>query len=408
MKKIRLLNLFLLVLIIMMTSLVFAAFLKIHGAPVCAVSFSNDGRFIAGANEDGDLVVWRLSDWKDVFIKSVPGDSGEISVSFSADSKYLAVGAGREPKIYRTGDWQEEHELKLDAPVKKIAFSPYGNYLATGDHYFMRVFRVPAWNEIFRTKHPRGVNNIAFSSDGKYLVASAYEKEAHIWELPSFKRIRSISLGEKILSLAVAPYTNYLALGGSDTMRIFHLGTWAEVKWFRQDRAVYSLGFSPYGEYMAAGESDCVVIYDIKNGWSEHSREFVCCPVTDLEFSLKTGALGIVGSDMEPDEVTVLDTTQLNITLRPPPPPPKEPIKANITSLLKPGKIVIDRGKADKIKNGRKGFIFDTETSLDGQTRMVEIAKITVISADQNAAICEVEGEYLPLILKEYRVAFPE
>ncbi|MCL5036626.1 MAG: hypothetical protein M1269_05840 [Chloroflexi bacterium] len=408
MRKYKLVLIVLIGLALLFSGPALANFLKIGDGEAVSVAFSNDGRFIAGASNSGDLVVWRISDNKDVFIKEFSIVGGNVPISFSRDSKYFGVGAGSYVYIYRTSDWQEEHRISMDGPVQKIAFSPYADLLVTGDPRFMRVFSVPAWSEAFRSDHPRGVSGIGFSSDGKYLAAAAHEKDAHVWEIPSFKEVLSLSLGEKILSLAVAPVLNWVALGGEETMKLFNLETGQQTSVFEQKRPVYSLVFSLYGRYMAAGESDNVVVYDLEENGREAARRFVSCPVTGLDFSQATGALAVVGSDVSVDEISIFDTTRLNITVAPPPPPPAEPLKAGIIGVIDPVKIQINMGKRDGVREGKKGFIFDTVTGFDGKSEMMKIADVVVLSADESTAVCQIKGDSLDFLFNEYGVAFPQ
>ncbi|MCD6309920.1 MAG: hypothetical protein J7M18_04350, partial [Candidatus Eremiobacteraeota bacterium] len=300
--------------IMVMSSGAGARVLKVAGGPADEVAFSLDGRYIAGASRVGDITAWRISDWKEIPVYRTVAKAKGVSLSFSYDNDFLAAGLGNQVRIYRTDDWQEEKRITLDGQVGKLAFSPFGDYLVTGDPQWMRIYSVPGWKELTRIRHPRPVINIAFTSDGRYFAASARnDKDVHIWEIPGFEEYAAVSLNAHILSMAIAPFKNYLALGGRRIMKIFEFGTWKEIKTFKMDTPAYSLSFTSGGEYLAVGKDDGVIIYNT-NDWSVHDRKFICRPVTALEFSLARDDLGVVGSELEPDEITVFNTSMLNIT----------------------------------------------------------------------------------------------
>lgn len=491
----------------------FSTVLKVAGGPADKVAFSLDGKFVAGASRVGDITVWRIEDWKEIPVYRTAAEASGVSLSFSRDNNFLAAGLGNQVRIYNTEDWQELRRITLDGQVGDMAFSPYGDYLLTADPQWMRIYSVPDLKELKRIKHPRPVINIAFSANGRYIAASARnDDDVHIWEIPSFEEVAAISLGEHILSISISPYTDLLALAGRRSVKIFELDSWREIKTIKQETPAYSLSFNSEGEYLAVGEDAGFTVYNTK-GWDVHNQKHICCPVTDLEFSIARDDLGVVGSDLSPDEITVFNTSMLNIThsslpnlefewagsemepkikeetilkflayndgslpagqvvlnfqtyspgldvltksailenvypgqkipfevkvnsslpnvrdliveavcstrwtfnktfhvkFKAPLPARTGPIEGSVSKVLGPTMIQIDKGKKDGLKPGNTGTIYDTITTLDGKSEKNAIVEIVVLSVTDDSAFCKIAGEAYLPVLTEDRVLFPE
>lgn len=316
MVKIKSFILLLIGLFIILASSAYSRTLMIEGSPACDVAFSKDGRFVAGANIEGDVVVWQMSPLKEVYTNKTGARATGVTLSFSDDSKYLAIGVGDQAQIYSTSNWKlNGNPIILQGELNTVAFSPFGNYLVTADKHLARIFSGPNWGGISQIEHPRNVINIAFSSDGRYLAVAGNDDTVHIKKIPSFEEFASIRLGERIVSLAISPYSNLIALGGKSTIKIFELETQREIKSTSDGTPVYSLSFTTYGDYLASGSDKGVVILSKEKNWGVHSCEYTNSPVTSIEFSLANNDLGMVGSDMRSDEITILDTTRLKLVI---------------------------------------------------------------------------------------------
>ena len=133
---------------------------------VDSVAFSHDGKLLAAAtNRPFEVCLWNLEkdDLLDKQVISLPGEVGEVvlSVSFSPDGKFLAVGLGRGSGLENKGEGAVyllplKSNKKQKTPVKKFPFT--------------------GW-----------INTVSFSPDGKFLVAAGNDGSVHGWNLKEIK-----------------------------------------------------------------------------------------------------------------------------------------------------------------------------------------------------------------------------
>jgi len=157
-----------------------------HKGGIGGLQFSPDGRFLATVQMQGNTRLWDTATRKMLESFDDAGDrswGAGPSVTFSPDSKILAVGS-RRVKLWDIGRREvlallEGHQ----APIMCVRFSPDGRTLATGslDH------SVKLWNLATRQEvasledHTGAVSGLAFSADGTLLTSSSEDKTIRLW-----------------------------------------------------------------------------------------------------------------------------------------------------------------------------------------------------------------------------------
>ncbi|MCA1555127.1 MAG: hypothetical protein LC747_00370, partial [Acidobacteria bacterium] len=186
----------------------------IETANEVVLSFTPDGRLLAAALDYGrgtrdngaKLKLWDLTAKGNNarVLATLDGTGNSNSgLSFSADGRLLAVGAGQSVKVWDTGTGSERQTIKLPATSASfglrdslvgLAFSRDGKFMATS------VLNAPL--NIWETETGRAVQtlagrsnyayNVTFNADGTRLVSGSKT----IWELDAGRGLRASTAGE--------------------------------------------------------------------------------------------------------------------------------------------------------------------------------------------------------------------
>jgi len=98
---------------------------------VLSMRFSNDGKKLVTASEDGKVRVWSVPDWK--LLETLSGHKGPVRwAEFSPDGNWVVSGGEDDTvRIWSVGDGKLTQTLsESHDPIDTVAFSPDGNYIA--------------------------------------------------------------------------------------------------------------------------------------------------------------------------------------------------------------------------------------------------------------------------------------
>jgi WD40 repeat protein len=157
-----------------------------HKNTVVGVSFSNDGKYIATASEDGTSMVWDVSTGQP--LSTFSGHQGKVySASFSPDGVSVVTGAkDATAKIWNVASGQLIESLSGHGGiVYSAAFSPNGKYVVTGSSdATAKVWEVSTGKQLKSLiGHSKGVHDVSYSSDGKYIVTGSIDGTVKIWDI---------------------------------------------------------------------------------------------------------------------------------------------------------------------------------------------------------------------------------
>jgi WD40 repeat protein len=164
--------------------------LRVPESGIEAMAFSPDGKTLAFTYEKtGDVILWDLVEQRQRE-RFVTHSSSNLSIAFSKDGQYLAVGGnGHIASITLWNLSSNACVLHLNGnfgPVRALEFSPDGTALATSGAY-ERCVRL--WDRqsarLIRSfgGHEMGTNGLAFSPDGTLLATVGNDGTGRVWNV---------------------------------------------------------------------------------------------------------------------------------------------------------------------------------------------------------------------------------
>jgi WD40 repeat protein len=156
-----------------------------HPSLVSGMAFSAAGDRLAVAG-DGRVRVWDVRRGQEVFARGVPGRS-VTRLTFSRDGKRLA-GAADEAGV-RVWDATSGEELRTlrtgDSECASVAFSPDGTRMAGAlKNGTVAVWDAATGQQVLTLQgHAHEVWDVAFSPDGKRLASASKDRTVKVWDV---------------------------------------------------------------------------------------------------------------------------------------------------------------------------------------------------------------------------------
>ncbi len=239
------------------------------GALTC-VAIAPDGR-VAASGRDRSITIW------DAFGKAIQTLGGHqrnvTTLSYSHDGRWLA-SAGEDGEVIvrdATTNRVTEAGLKMRVFAYSMAFSPDDTRLAVAFGAGGVVLQDLAADRVERTLRLQGsdqhVTGLAYSPDGRSLAFGTEFEGVQIWDPRTGQRIRELKGHEgEVLAVAYSPDGRCLASGGTDrTVRIWDTATGSALHVFGDGAGqIRGLAFSPDGRYLAATDGGKTVrVWDL-------------------------------------------------------------------------------------------------------------------------------------------------
>jgi len=200
------------------------------------LAISPDGRFLAGGDEKGVVLLWRLSDGLNVRVLRGHREA-IVGLAFSPDNRLLVTAGSEESvKVWDVASGRERQVVLRnagDARIAAIALSPTGRRLAILTKASRIMGRVALWeaDEVGSFSFVRALDiegmdvnfplldrpfvPMAFSSDGA-LLAIANDKLAYLVDAEQALLKRVLNTDEDAAALAFSPDGRLLALATKD------------------------------------------------------------------------------------------------------------------------------------------------------------------------------------------------
>jgi len=196
--------------------------------PVYALTFSVDGRFVAGGGREGTLRVWELR-----------------------------KGSGGEPRAVLPGHTK---------PIRSVAFSPDGHLVGTGsEDTTARLWSLRGIRACQRASFPHAgeVYDVSFSPDGAVLLAAGNDPVIWLWDRNATRPTARASLtnghtGITRLAMMTPEGTAVISVGGGGDVIDWSLRNYKpRLIWEVPDNPnVVSMALTPDGRYLTRGLSD--------------------------------------------------------------------------------------------------------------------------------------------------------
>ncbi|MFP4134844.1 MAG: protein kinase domain-containing protein [Halothece sp.] len=236
-----------------------------HAAPITAVKFTPDGKFLVSGSRDKTIKIWNLQTQQ--LQKTLKGHRFEINtLQVSSDGDVILSGsAGGEIILWNLQTGRVLNRLTLEqGAVYSLAISPDGESFAVGSGDMkVQVWQLHTFKPLFSlTGHTDIVSSLDFSPDGQYLASGSGDWDCTIklWDLATQKRLQTIRGHEwAVNSIKFSPDGQYLASGSSDqTVRLVSLFQEKPLHFCgnRHQASVNSVVFSPNGQWLASGSED--------------------------------------------------------------------------------------------------------------------------------------------------------
>ncbi|MBY0522247.1 MAG: WD40 repeat domain-containing protein [Gemmataceae bacterium] len=258
--------------------------------------FSPDGKRIAVTETNGQAVrIWDAEAGKETAaINNLPGVFG---VTFSPDSKLVAVGTDRTVRLCEAVGGKERHVLAgyqngggmlssgadLQGMGGSLAFSADGKTLAGAGGFVVRRWNVETGKEIriAGEGHEDTINSVAISPDGK-TVATAGSEGVRLWDVASGKALRQLpepAKGEDppaadpdepiAVAVAYSPNGQWIAVGKTDgVICLYEAASGKETRKLEASGPGFtSLAFSPDSKNLvSAANNGAVAWWDVEKG----------------------------------------------------------------------------------------------------------------------------------------------
>ena len=243
-----------------------------HTYGVSSVSFSPDGKILAGGTLNGPIRLWNVDTGTHIRTLTRRGASNVRSVSFSPDGETLAGGSSKEIYLWdvNTGTHIQTLAGHTD-PVESVSFSPDGKTLASaGWDGTIRLWdaRTGAYIQTF-TGHTGHVNGVSFSPDGRTLVSGGNDTTVRVWNVDAGTHIRTLN-GHKsfISSVSFSSDGTIIASGDWREIRLWDVNTGTHIQTLIGGTyPLSSLSFSPDGKKLASGSDKGIIrVWDVTTG----------------------------------------------------------------------------------------------------------------------------------------------
>jgi len=141
---------------------------------------------LRGFTLSAKIQMWETNKWKPFFTLNVIEGSSILSMAFSYNGKYLAIGLSNSKiKILDLSDLKPITTLEgHNRGVASVEFSHDSKYLASGSKdRTTKIWDTETWTLITTLKkHKKGVTSVAFSIDDQYLATGSRDETTKIWE----------------------------------------------------------------------------------------------------------------------------------------------------------------------------------------------------------------------------------
>ncbi len=254
-----------------------------HGAPVIALAWAPNGRYLATCGEDGAVRLWNILNQSEV-LRLERHEGSVSSVAFSSDgNRLLTGGEDGTVRVWEIPSGELRRELDwAGGGVTSVAFSPGGEELALagGERGILRLWRVSDGEVLIDLSgHEGAVNSIAFSPCGEIALSGAHDRTARLWRLetgeelaPAFEHRR---LG--VNAVAFSADGKHALTGVNDnTARLWNVDMRQELRVFLgHDNSVLSVDFSADGSSVltSGGWDGTARVWDAAMGWELYRIE---------------------------------------------------------------------------------------------------------------------------------------
>ncbi|MDD2856846.1 MAG: hypothetical protein PHU01_15105 [Desulfuromonadaceae bacterium] len=192
-----------------------------HNAPVIAVKFSKDGRYVATGDKEGFVVVWNRT--ARTVVSSFKAHSGEAMFIFFIPESNELVTAGSDGAVRLWDPTSTSEPLATllepsDDSVTALTGSVNGEYIyAALDNMTVKGWTVSS-RSLRSTQHfnDRQINSIALSPDGDFMAIAEENESILMWSVRESKVAWEAQLDKSAIQLFFSSDGKQLFSSGGD------------------------------------------------------------------------------------------------------------------------------------------------------------------------------------------------
>lgn len=259
--------------------------LKGHSGRVLSVAFSSDAKRLVSGSDDNTVRLWDVESGE---MLKVLGTHKELirGVAYSPDDKWIvsAGGAGFEAQliIWNAQTGREHHEVKVDTNVESVEFLPDGNAFAAAlFNGEVQIIDPLTGKRRQAFKANRCVNAVAFTKDSKKMAGCCGfhgDSPVFVWDLEGGRQLHELKgHRNEIDDVAISPDGKLLASVShgawvNGLMIFWDMETGRQLRQFFpiHDNGANAVEFAPDGKTLATGAADYVIkLWDVNELRSE-------------------------------------------------------------------------------------------------------------------------------------------
>lgn len=235
---------------------------------VNGITWSPDGTHLAVSRGHQNTAIFHITEDTCTLVHTIPDIGWTASISWSPDGKQIAGGYDTgEIRIWKLGKRRPSKIIRSNPDyTRTIAWSPDGTKIAGGGWSGVDVWNVYSGETTTRLLALNTgihlIDSISWSPDGKRLATGAESDKVRIWDVESSVCIHTLpGHGRRFTLVAYSPDGSRLVSGAGEDICIWDSNSGELISKFSTDSGsqMTSLAWSPDGRHIVAGTDDRIL-----------------------------------------------------------------------------------------------------------------------------------------------------